>query len=541
MYVTEINVAENREVILSSKKAGVSSENNATLLSFTIPQQYSAYYKYLDITKGDSGKTQTVVSTDDEYKFSYKLPYELTDALKLHLQLVMKKENEIFKSNIFCIMFNPGICATQYLESEYQDSIEYIMENKADLSYVEEVKNRKLDKEIFYNFSDSQKLINNGKVDKIEGKGLSANDYTDSEKEKLSGLPKGEEILSKLNKKAENTDKDRKTNSKTVTGAINELYENKAENIDEDRDTNDKTVTGAINELYNDKVDWSAHDSLEMSLSAGMEAAESKLNLKADLSELDKRIGYIDLTHLGGIDLLSDASPLNDYQTAGVYTIKYQSGYNKSDITHSILIVSVSQDEKVNQIMVFRDDYGDYKWYIRDYFYDIDTDVDGYDEWYWTGFGTEYIPVKYLYTSPKFYERELAVEAWNSKDAVIHKVIETDEEDNQTTYFVFSDRGAGERGTAILTQYKLDIQNGVLSKRSGTRLDDSFEVCGYFSEENFTTELKDKLSDLPDNDELNIKLDLKADLSEVDSKLGDIETALDGIITIQNELMGVSE
>ena len=48
------------------------------------------------------------------------------------------------------------------------------------------------------------------RVDKVEGKGLSTNDYTDEEKQKVAGTqPKTDESL--------------KTTAKTVTGAINEL------------------------------------------------------------------------------------------------------------------------------------------------------------------------------------------------------------------------------------------------------------------------------------------------------------------------------
>jgi len=203
MYIIDVNVGENREVFLSNKNAGISSENNVTLLNFTIPEKYSDYYKYLDIVKGDNEKTQTVVSAEDEYKFSYKLPYELTQDLKLYLQLIFKKNNEIFKTNIFYIVFNPSVCATQYLQNEYQDTIEYIMENKADLSNIDELKNKKLDKDIFYNFSDSQNVINSTKVDKTEGKDLSSNDYTDAEKNKLLNLPSRSEWDENMNLKAD--------------------------------------------------------------------------------------------------------------------------------------------------------------------------------------------------------------------------------------------------------------------------------------------------------------------------------------------------
>ena len=67
----------------------------------------------------------------------------------------MKKEGKVFKSNIFVLHFNGSINGTQKLMSDYQDTIEFLMENKAAKEETEALKGKmalKLDKSEFYDF-----------------------------------------------------------------------------------------------------------------------------------------------------------------------------------------------------------------------------------------------------------------------------------------------------------------------------------------------------------------------------------------------------
>ena len=83
----------------------------------------------------------------------------------------------------------------------------------------------------------------NSKVDKVDGKGLSTEDYTTAEKEKLAGLENYDdtELLTQL--------------QQTETGVAENLaniekLESKKQNIqDETLETSDKTIVGAINEI----------------------------------------------------------------------------------------------------------------------------------------------------------------------------------------------------------------------------------------------------------------------------------------------------
>lgn len=211
-----IDIKEDRQVTISEDTGGNIYENNATVLRITIPQKYSSYYKYMDIIKDNKEKTQTVISVKDEYILSYPLPDDLTGSRELVCQLVLKNEAEVFKSNMFILSFSGSINATQYIENKCADTIEYLMENKADKDKLSKLNDTKLEKSVFYSFRDTQDVINNlkadkeemnnllaGKVNKEDGKGLSSNDYTDEEKEKLRELPDSEELYNHINLKAD--------------------------------------------------------------------------------------------------------------------------------------------------------------------------------------------------------------------------------------------------------------------------------------------------------------------------------------------------
>lgn len=69
----------------------------------------------------------------------------------------------------------------------------------------------------------------NGKVDKVEGKGLSTNDYTDSDKNKLEGLPNASQLSSLLGEKVDKVaGKGLSTND--FTDALKTLVENSLQN-----------------------------------------------------------------------------------------------------------------------------------------------------------------------------------------------------------------------------------------------------------------------------------------------------------------------
>ena len=153
MYKINIKVSSDRKVDLSSCSGGVTGEKNAASLFFEIPKEYSSYTKYLDVFKESGEKLQTILSVKDESEFSYTLPGELCHNLNVYMQLVMKKENEVFKSYRFVITFEEGINVTSYLEDNCRDSIQELFETKADKGDISELSKMLHDKvaaQVFY-------------------------------------------------------------------------------------------------------------------------------------------------------------------------------------------------------------------------------------------------------------------------------------------------------------------------------------------------------------------------------------------------------
>ncbi len=227
MNLLKIEISKDGAAACETQTAGQLGEGNITRLKFIVPYEYREYYKYIDILKGNGEKTQTVVGDTESEIFYFNIPHSLTKYRELFIQLVMKKEDKIFKSKMIALHFDGSISATQYLEENYQDTIEFIMENKADKNDIKSLESRlllkagkselyEINEAVARNLSENQEKndirfeglevitdsLRDKKVDKIYGKGLSSNDYSDEEKEKLSKLPSKDELVSMLGEKA---------------------------------------------------------------------------------------------------------------------------------------------------------------------------------------------------------------------------------------------------------------------------------------------------------------------------------------------------
>ncbi len=213
MNLLKIDILNDGTAQCERQVTGQIGEGNITRLKFSVPYIYTEYYKYLDILKGNGEKTQTVIGDTESEIFYYTLPHRLTDCRELYIQLIMKKEDKIFKSKMIALHFDGSISATQYLEENFQDTIEYLMENKADEKDVKSVESKlllKAGKSELYELNESltEKMndhqekngirleglevitesLREKKVDKIYGKGLSSNDFTNEEKEKVAKI-----------------------------------------------------------------------------------------------------------------------------------------------------------------------------------------------------------------------------------------------------------------------------------------------------------------------------------------------------------------
>ncbi|MBE7020468.1 MAG: hypothetical protein E7411_03420 [Ruminococcaceae bacterium] len=214
MNLLKIEISKEGRPLLENLSAGQMGEGNITRLKFIVPSEYKEFFKYLDILKGNGEKIQTVVGDCESEIFYYNIPYSLTDCRELFIQLVMKLKDKIFKSRVIALHFDESLSATEYYEESFQDTIEYLAEIKADRDELKKLEASlllKAGKSEVYELHDTvikdirdlrekdnirieglqviTDSLKDKKVDKVYGKGLSSNDFSDTLKAKLEALP----------------------------------------------------------------------------------------------------------------------------------------------------------------------------------------------------------------------------------------------------------------------------------------------------------------------------------------------------------------
>lgn len=153
----KIIIYQNREVYKEESKIGNDSENKVETLEFEFPEEYKDFTKYIEFQiKG--GKYVDLIEDN-----KYVITREVAKYGKIKTQVVLKKNTEndviIFKSDIFTLTVSNSINATENLV------------NTVGVDFIEKILNDVKNKE-----------------DKIPGKGLSTNDFTDEYKNKIDKL-----------------------------------------------------------------------------------------------------------------------------------------------------------------------------------------------------------------------------------------------------------------------------------------------------------------------------------------------------------------
>ena len=120
---------------------------------------------------------------------------------------------------------------------------------------------QKLEISTYNQDKELQNIVNNSKVDKVEGKELSSNDFTDNEKDKLSKLPTYEQYNSKIaeinkdiNTKADKADTYTKDEVDKIKITVDEELDDTSENP-----VQNKVVTERFKE-----VDWNINENTNM-------------------------------------------------------------------------------------------------------------------------------------------------------------------------------------------------------------------------------------------------------------------------------------
>jgi hypothetical protein len=201
---------DGRVALEAVQAAGHEEEQGIARFKFWLPEAIDGWDKRIEIMAG-SGKYAEMLEDGD----AYSLKAAALQGQRLSLQIVATKEEFVWKSDIFGFYVKPSINAAGAALPDSPDLIASIIETVKDgieeglaadvagrvLGTIEGVLDEKQDKELGkglsandYTNEDKEKLASladidlSGYVEKVEGKGLSTNDYTTEDKLKLEGL-----------------------------------------------------------------------------------------------------------------------------------------------------------------------------------------------------------------------------------------------------------------------------------------------------------------------------------------------------------------
>jgi len=172
----KINIDRNCE--LESSRIGTQNENEFEKLEFVFPEELEGYAKTIEVQTIE-GKFVDKIENNE-----YIIKNNITKYKNIKVQIVAIKYDTVFKSKVFELKLWGSINATEQIVEEKPDLINKMLVDiekiEKDISNFSEYDDTKIKEDI----TDLQ----NNKVNKEEGKGLSSNDYTDEEKEKLANL-----------------------------------------------------------------------------------------------------------------------------------------------------------------------------------------------------------------------------------------------------------------------------------------------------------------------------------------------------------------
>ena len=189
----KVEIVIDRSCICEKSTLGAQQENKFEKLEFTFPEEIQDYIKTIEFQTPD-GKFIDKIENKE-----YIIKNNISKYECVQVQVIAIKDDKVFKSKIFDLYFYKSINATEQIEEEQPDLVHKM---------ILDIENIKDDINNFTSYDDSEiKEDLKNKVDKIKGKGLSTNDYTNEEKQKLAKLNNYDDT--ELQKKLEQAEKEK--------------------------------------------------------------------------------------------------------------------------------------------------------------------------------------------------------------------------------------------------------------------------------------------------------------------------------------------
>lgn len=173
---------------------GYSLENNATSIVVELPTEVHGFSHFLEFVKPSGEVVSTLPLTEDNssevHTIEFIVSSELIDETgRYAMQYVGRQSNKVVKSDIISLDIDPSVNATITIPENSEDFIGWASEK---IQYLLERIDGDEDTD-FVTLAEMNTALA-GKVDKAEGKGLSDENYTTSEKSKLSGIETGAQV-----------------------------------------------------------------------------------------------------------------------------------------------------------------------------------------------------------------------------------------------------------------------------------------------------------------------------------------------------------
>ena len=200
-----------------SHDLGHALENNATSIVVELPSQVHGFTHFLEFVKPSGDVLSTLALTEDNSEEVHTITFVVSSELideegRYAMQYVGRNNNKVVKSDIISLDIDPSVNAVISVPENSEDFVSWASEK---IQYLLERIDGDEDTD-FVTLADMNSALA-GKVDKVEGKGLSDENYTSDEKSKLSGIASGAQV---------NVLEDVKVNGTTLT------KDGKAVNID---------------------------------------------------------------------------------------------------------------------------------------------------------------------------------------------------------------------------------------------------------------------------------------------------------------------
>ena len=189
----KVEISIDRSCICEKSTLGTQQENKFEKLEFTFPEEIKDYAKTIEFQTLESKFIDKIENKE------YIIKNNISKYECVQVQVIAIKDDKVFKSKIFDLYFYKSINATEQIEEEQPDLVHKM---------ILDIENIKDDINNFTSYDDSEiKEDLKNKVDKIKGKGLSTNDYTNEEKQKLAKLNNYDDT--ELQKKLEQAEKEK--------------------------------------------------------------------------------------------------------------------------------------------------------------------------------------------------------------------------------------------------------------------------------------------------------------------------------------------